>query len=183
MELNIPSLLPARVKLGETEFNRLFLDYYPRICRAAYIITGDRQEAEDLSSETFWRLWSTPPGSSQNIPAWLFRVVTNLAYNAVRTHRRRENRENISYNHGVGIETQSVDELVQLRLNIEAVRNIWKKMDRRDVQVLVLRHSGLAYRDIAAVLSVPISSVGTMLIRAEKKFALLYGGGGGDALQ
>jgi len=44
------------------------------------------------------------------------------------------------------------------------------KMPSRQAQVLVLRHSGLTYAEIAAALDVSARSVGTLLARAERAF-------------
>jgi DNA-directed RNA polymerase specialized sigma24 family protein len=47
--------------------------------------------------------------------------------------------------------------------------------------MLILRHSGLSYKEIAAVMDIAASSVGTLLSRAEKKFETLYRQGEKDA--
>ena len=44
----------------------------------------------------------------------------------------------------------------------------------RAAQLLVLRHSGLSYAEIAQALNVARSSVGTLLARAEKEFERRY---------
>jgi RNA polymerase sigma-70 factor (ECF subfamily) len=47
-------------------------------------------------------------------------------------------------------------------------------MKPRAAQLLILRHSGLSYADIAAALGVAPGSVGTLLARAEKEFERRY---------
>jgi RNA polymerase sigma-70 factor (ECF subfamily) len=47
-------------------------------------------------------------------------------------------------------------------------------MRPREAQLLILRHSGLAYKEIAAALGVAPGSIGTLLARAEKEFERLY---------
>jgi RNA polymerase sigma-70 factor (ECF subfamily) len=47
-------------------------------------------------------------------------------------------------------------------------------MRPRAAQVLVLRHSGLSYAEIAAAMNVAVGSVGTLLARAEKAFERHY---------
>ena len=43
--------------------------------------------------------------------------------------------------------------------------------------MLILRHSGLSYKEIAATLGLAPGSVGALLARAEKEFERLYGRG------
>jgi RNA polymerase sigma-70 factor (ECF subfamily) len=40
----------------------------------------------------------------------------------------------------------------------------------RSAELLILRYSGLAYKEIAATLEIAPASVGTLLARAEKEF-------------
>jgi len=66
--------------MGE-DFARLCEEEWPVVFRTAYLITGDRSEAEDLAQEAFVRAferWSTV--SALDRPqAWLQRVVVNLS--------------------------------------------------------------------------------------------------------
>ena len=178
MEQNIPSLFPVKARLDEAEFNRLFLDYYPKICAVAFRLVGDRDIAEDLAAEAFWKLWTSPPSSQEKIGAWLYRVVTNLGYNVLRASKRRALREQII--HPIIGETQVEGDPqngLARREDVQRVREILRKMPRRDVQLLILRYSGLSYKEIASALSVFPASIGTLLNRAEKKFAFLYSQG------
>jgi len=47
-------------------------------------------------------------------------------------------------------------------------------MRPRSAQVLVLRHSGLSYTEVAEAIGAAPGSVGTLLARAEKEFERLY---------
>ena len=54
------------------------------------------------------------------------------------------------------------------------VRAVLGDMKPRDAQILLLRSSGLAYREIAQALNVGLGSVGTLLARAEAEFERRY---------
>jgi len=170
LELNIPSLFPARARWDEAEYNRIFLEWYPRMCEIAFRIVANRDQAEDLASESFWRLWSSPPAGRENIPGWLYRVTTHLAYNALRAAMRRLHYEQ----HELAADPTGVEEKVSRNEQIQRVRMILHKMPRHDVQLLVLRYSGLSYQEIAAALRLAPSSIGTLLNRAENRFASLH---------
>jgi RNA polymerase sigma-70 factor (ECF subfamily) len=47
-------------------------------------------------------------------------------------------------------------------------------MKPRSAKILVLRHSGLTYAEIAAAIKISPNSVGKLLSRAEKDFELRY---------
>ena len=44
------------------------------------------------------------------------------------------------------------------------------KMNPRQAQLLVMRYSGLAYKDIAQSLNLSPTSIGPLLLRAEREF-------------
>ena len=50
------------------------------------------------------------------------------------------------------------------------VRAVLGALKPREAQLLLLRSSGLAYRELAATLGIAPASVGTLLARAEAEF-------------
>jgi RNA polymerase sigma factor (sigma-70 family) len=54
---------------------------------------------------------------------------------------------------------------------VAAVRRALGRLSLRDRQMLVLRHEGYSYREIADALGIANSSVGTLLVRATAAFA------------
>jgi RNA polymerase sigma-70 factor (ECF subfamily) len=74
-----------------TAFERFCHDEYAGVVRAAYLVTGDRQEALDLAQEAFARAyerWRAVSGY-QEPAAWVRRVAINLAISWRRHERVR----------------------------------------------------------------------------------------------
>jgi RNA polymerase sigma-70 factor (ECF subfamily) len=162
-------------KLNEQEFERLFEDYWQPIYQVMHRLTGDNDDAEDLALETFLRLWNHPPRDTSNPGGWLYRVAMNLGYNALRASKRRQQYENTAGRDALINQSppDPQDEVEQTEMN-DHVRLILGEMLPRDAKLLILRYSGLSYKEIAAVLQVPVSSIGKMLYRAEEKFENLF---------
>jgi RNA polymerase sigma-70 factor (ECF subfamily) len=174
LEQKFKSLLRIGPVFDETEFNQLFLENYPKVVRVADRMLGNPDEAEDLAVEAFWRLWERPPSHKENLSGWLYRVVTHLAYNMIRSKKRRQNYEE-RYDQAVDGETvKTPDQTIEEIQEKAAVRWALGELPRRDAQILILRSSGLSYKEIAASLQISFASVGTLLVRAEKKFETLY---------
>ena len=163
-------------------FEDLFLQHWGRVFGVLFRLTGDRAEAEDLALETFWRLWQRPPAQEQSLGGWLYRVATNLGYNALRAAGRRTH-----YEQNAGRDALDVAEIPNPAGEVERseerarVRQALGQMTPRQSQLLILRHSGLSYQEIAEALNLSPSSVGTLLVRAEKEFIKLYEIGGDHA--
>jgi RNA polymerase sigma-70 factor (ECF subfamily) len=156
-----------------SNFERVFLEQYPRIYALLVRLVGDRAEAEDLALETFWQLHRRPPAvrHSQSLGGWLYRVATNLGLNALRARKRRERYE---------LEA-GTDALMQQSIGDpegdataqeerDRVRQVLGQMDSRQAQLLLMRHSGMAYEELAEALQVSPNSIGTLLVRAEREF-------------
>ena len=64
---------------------------YPFIARAAYLVTGDRQEALDVTQEAFVRAYERWDNVMvmENPDGWLYRVAINLATSSRRRAVRR----------------------------------------------------------------------------------------------
>jgi RNA polymerase sigma-70 factor, ECF subfamily len=164
---------------GETkypEFEALFIAHWQSVFRTLRRLIGDVAEAEDLALETFWRLYQQLPvnRSAFNYGGWLYRVSTNLGLNALRSRKRRKQRElqvgKWEWDSRVG---DPADE-VTAQEDRELVRAILADMDARQAQLLFLRHSGMSYAELAAALDLTPSSVGTLLARAEREFEKRY---------
>lgn len=159
--------------LDEYTYESIISEFYPRIYEVVFRLVGDRDDADDLAAETFWRLWNHPPARNENLAGWLFRVGTRLGYNALRSAHRRINYETKSDDFKINHMPNPALE-VEKRSEQERVRQILCKMHERDVQILTLRYSGLSYKEIALAVNVSPASVGSLLSRAEEKFETLY---------
>jgi RNA polymerase sigma-70 factor (ECF subfamily) len=54
------------------------------------------------------------------------------------------------------------------------VRRVLAELKPRDTKLLVLRHSGLSYKELAVALDLSPGSIGSLLTRAERAFAKRY---------
>jgi RNA polymerase sigma-70 factor (ECF subfamily) len=159
----------------ERAFEAAFAEHYTRVYGVLFRLLGDRAEAEDLTVETFWRLWEHAPRRADNLAGWLYRVAMRLGYNALRASRRRDRYE-LEAGHEALIVNAAPNpaDAVELAQERAAVRAVLDQMKPRDAQLLVLRHSGLSYAEIAAALGLAPGSVGTLLARAETEFELRF---------
>jgi RNA polymerase sigma-70 factor (ECF subfamily) len=171
------ALLVEGLRQGdETSFEVLFHRHYPQVYRLLVRLVGDAAEAEELAQETFVRLYQRPLRRGDNVGGWLYRVATNLGYNALRGCRRRDQREQSVMAETPLTAPSAAAEAERRALQAE-VRATLARMKPQQGQLLLLRHMGLSYRELAEALDVSPNSIGTLLARAEKAFLKAYGRG------
>jgi RNA polymerase sigma-70 factor (ECF subfamily) len=109
------------------------------------------------------------------VGGWLYRVATRTGLNALRARRRRQRYEDqagtLWLERNAPLDPEAATERSEVQRQVRAVL---AGMRPRAAQVLVLRHSGLSYAEIAESLNVAPGSVGTMLARAERAFERRY---------
>ncbi|MBI2864110.1 MAG: sigma-70 family RNA polymerase sigma factor [Chloroflexi bacterium] len=158
-------------------FEEIFARYRHLVYGVLFRMTGDRDEAEELSQEVFLKLYTHRfrSGESHNLQGWLYRVATNLGFNSLRSRQRQRNRlDRLAHErpeHGSGSDP-GVEVLRQEER--DAVRQILATLPERQAACLTLRQMGLSYAEIAQAVGVSPGSVGTLLARAECTFKERY---------
>jgi RNA polymerase sigma factor (sigma-70 family) len=157
----------------EERFRALFGDGFPRLHRYLYRLTGDPALASDLAQEAFVRLYER--GSMPDrVAAWLAAVAHNLS----RNEWRRAGRQRRLLEREAGmVPDQSTPAADAAMLSGERVRQVREALNRlslRDRQMLLLRHEGYSYREIADAMELTPTSVGAMLVRAGEAFKAAY---------
>jgi RNA polymerase sigma-70 factor (ECF subfamily) len=155
----------------------LFREHYGRIVGMLTRLTGDRAHAEEIGSDVFHKLSQRPAllDSRQDLTPWIYRVATNAGFDALRTNSRRRKREDAAGLEGIHAvaSPNALDAMLaeERRGRVRAVLGVLKP---REAQMLLLRSSGMAYRELASALGIEPASVGTMLARAEAEFERRY---------
>ena len=162
----------------ESEFESIFREHFARMVRVIRRVLRSDAEAEEICAEAFLKLYRMGPGDTAEgtAGAWLYRVATRSAIDRLRRHKRRGFEEPLDASRSDiadGLESDPLFRLVREE-RIAEVRFALARLKLEKAQVLLLRHSGLSYEEIAAAMGIKPASVGTMLARAEAEFCMLY---------
>jgi RNA polymerase sigma-70 factor (ECF subfamily) len=152
----------------------LFRQRFASLWRYLDRLTGDPDLAADLAQGAFVRLYQR--GVMPDDPAsWL----VSVAMNAFRdTHRRGVRRAALAsaYRDDVVMQAVPVDasEAVIADESRAHVRRVLDALPERDRMLLLLRHEGYSYRELAGLVGVSETSVGTLLLRATRAFRTTF---------
>lgn len=169
MESRLPNEPEPRAgQSTATTFESFFRSHYSSVVRIAHGVVGDTHTAEDVAQDVFIaaqrRFPEAGTGHWQHAAAWVRVAAVHGGLNAVRGRRRREHHQRRS---PLAMVTQGPDEAALDRAAREEVRAALGRLPERVSTVLVLRHSGLSYAEVADSMGVGVGQVGTMLRRAE----------------
>lgn len=147
---------------------------YTAAFRRALLLTGHRETAEDAAQEAVARLLGQAPGAVRNPGAWLMQVVSRLSYDTLRRRPREVCMAELpEARASAGLATDAADEAIA-RMEAAQVRAALAGLAARDRTLLLLRHSGASYQEIARTIGCAPGSVGTLLARAERRFKVSY---------
>jgi len=129
-------------------------------------------DAQDVVQDAFLQLHKhlTERGAQENIRGWLFRVVHNDARNRQSSYDRRFGRSLEPDFDSVSIGL-TPEQTVLEKEKLRRLGNAMLSLTPCERECLLLRASGLRYREIADVLDLSISTVGDMVDRAIRKLA------------
>jgi len=160
--------VPARETFS---FEAVFHAQYERIARAIFRIVHDPARAEELAVDVFWKFWRTPRAHGEGAGGWLYRTAIRTALNDLRRHNRAISNERL-WNSVTAVDTP--EQAHAAREQQEHVRLVLSALDARQAEMLLLRHSGLSYDEMASALGMNPASVGTLLGRAQHAFRKEY---------
>jgi len=101
----------------------------------------------------------------------MFRVATNLIRDAA---RQSATRRRIMAGAPPPDPAPSPEGEVEQMERVREVRKALEQLAPRDREVLLLRQEGLSYKEIAQVVNVSPTSIGTLLARALQRFEAAY---------
>ncbi|MBV8430644.1 MAG: sigma-70 family RNA polymerase sigma factor [Solirubrobacterales bacterium] len=149
---------------GLAAFEAFFRSHYRPVVRLAQSVVGDSQGAQDVAQDVFLAAYRRFPGDYDQAAGWVRVAAVHTALNVLRGDRRCDKRQ---LQVGVVTPLPSAEETIIERETRADVRRVLRRLPRRSAAILVMRHGGMSYAEIAEALGVKVGHVGTLLRRAE----------------
>ena len=171
MEEPEPAVLRAAMAGDLDAFERLVRMYQPLVWRFLRHLLRDEALAEDVTQETFVRLYQRLPSFRFRckFSSWVFRVARNAGIDAIRSRERRD-RLARALPQPTSAPTPETSAEVQA-----AVDSLTPKLREA---LLLIEVFGLSYREAAEVLRVPDGTVKSRVFQARQRLAAWQSEGG-----
>jgi len=162
-----PAALSPVNQRAADPFERLFVQEYAKVVAIAYRVLADRTAAEDVAQEVFLKFHRSFSPDSERASGWLHAAAVHSALNLIRGERRRARRESAHALDPVQTSIANPEKVIEEAEGRREVRRALRKLAPRTAALLMLRHSGLSYAEVATALGIKVGNVGTLLRRAE----------------
>jgi RNA polymerase sigma-70 factor, ECF subfamily len=143
---------------------------YPQSVRTAYLILGNRLDAEDAVQEAFLRAWKfrNALAKESSFRPWLYRVVVNSCNSKLRQeipHRDRRSEEE-------DMASEATDDRVErLELSHDVASALQDLPDHLRVVIVLRYYADLSERDIALAIGRKPGTVKSRLNEARRRLA------------
>jgi len=167
----------------ETRFNALMEETYRKVYNMAYRLSGNRSDAEDLTQEAYFRAYRSFRDFEGDRPFenWIFRIVTRLFLDLVRSRRRRV--KAVSFDNPVSTSgpsdplyfdmadsSASPEEiLIQGSFNEDLQRALSTLSDEQRLLINLADIEGVPYQEIADLMGKPVGTIRSRLHRTHKQ--------------
>lgn len=163
-------------------FNELMGETYKKVYNMAFRLAGNRNDAEDLTQEAFYRAYRSFGDYEGDRPFenWIFRIVTRLFLDLLRNRRRRvkavsydnplqrEGGDENLYFEVASKEPNPEEELLSGTFS-EDLQQVMNSLSPEQRTLITLADvEGVPYKDIADMLGKPVGTIRSRLHRTHK---------------
>lgn len=157
---------------GQAPLEKVFLEHHQRVFRAAYRVTGNAQDAEDVLQTVFLRLARQGEGAQKvgSLSSYLYRSAVNAALDVIRDRREKVDVGPEALERAGG-EAPDGPDRVQEAAEVRAwLRRALGRLSPQAAEIFTLRYlEGHQNRDIARMLGLSRVAVAVMLHRTRRR--------------
>ncbi len=173
MGLKKPQPVPNRERQLEVEvwFREQYEGNYRSLRRYVARLSGEPAEADDITQEVFAKLWRECERGVEilSVRGWLYRVGSHVVINRFRKSSHAP-KVCMSLDVAGSNAPAAVTDLEREAARRQIVRAALAQLGEPMRQCLLLHHAGLTGREIAQVVGVKSSYVGSLVLRGHERF-------------
>ena len=160
-------------------YEALVREYEKNVYNLALRMTGNSEDAYDMSQEAFLKAYNSLPSfrGESKFSVWLYRIVSNVCLDFLRSRTRKptvslstENDEGEEVELDIADEELTPEKELDKKLTRDAVQRGLRSLPAEHREILLLREiQGLSYEEISETLGLEVGTVKSRIFRARKK--------------
>ena len=164
-------LLIAKLRMRDKEaFAQLYDNYIDRIYRFIYFKVSNKETAEDLTSQTFLKVWQYALDGNIKLGKSLQAFLYTAARNTVIDYYRQNKNKEISLDESEDISVENnIEQSIDQDLQVDEVSKKLKNLKNEYQEIIILYYiNELSIKEIASVLNKKKGTIRVTLHRALK---------------
>jgi RNA polymerase sigma-70 factor (ECF subfamily) len=156
-----------------TDFEALYKNYAPDVFRFAMYLSGNRSDAEDITSETFVRAWTAPERIAMaTVKGYLLAIARNLFLQGLSKRARA-----VPLDERIRDPRPGPDAEAETKAEYHAVMVGLQQLPEADRAALLMSAlEGLPYGEIARALGISLAAVKMKIHRSRLKLSCMEEG-------
>lgn len=162
-------MLAACQNGSDDAFRKLFEQYHKRVLHIAYRLSGNIQEAEDITQEVFIKVFKeiNKFQAAASFYTWLYRITVNLCLDK---KRKRQRREKYHANSGLDSVNNNLDQQIWQDEIQQILQIALTQIKPKLRTVIVLKDiEGLSYGEVAQIVGCSEGTISSRLNRGRKR--------------
>ncbi len=146
-------------------FHQIYKKYSDDIMRFAYWLTGNKDDAKDLTSDAFIRLWTTSSNIEvKTVKMYLITIVRNLYLQKVQKDKKKTVLRDDMHDR-----KESIEKIVENKSDLSHVMTHLQSLPEINRTALLLyAHDEMSYQQIAEFLKISLTNVKITISRTRK---------------
>jgi len=166
--------LVQQVRSGDDDAFRLLVERHSRsLYRAAFRITGNAADADDVVQEAFLRSYRALASfdARATFTTWLHRIAINCALDLIDSRKRRDHRVNDDEDLSLLVSQDAAPDRIVLGGEMQrAIAKAMAELTGNERTAFVLRHfEGMPLEEIGQILGTRLNATKNTVFRAVKK--------------
>jgi len=151
-----------------TDFDALYNTYAPDVFRFAMYLSGNRADAEDITSETFVRAWTAPgPIAMATVKGYLLTIARNLFLHGLRKTSRNVPLDDRMRDSHPGPETEA-----EMKADYRAIVAELQQLPEIDRAALLMSaFEDMTYDEISRALGISVPAIKMKIHRSRLKLS------------
>jgi len=171
---DIPNLITRAANGDPQAFRQIVSQNQRFLYSVAYRFLGNAQDAEDVTQETFVRLWKNLPKYRAEIKltTWLYKIVANLCLDMLKSTQRRQQSAQVDLMEHLVVVNNAADATVHSQELHRIIQEAASKLTPKQKAVFILRDlEDLPVTEVCSILSMSTGNVKSNLYYARQQMS------------
>jgi len=162
-------LIKMVAQKDEKAFSTFFYLYKNRLFYYFYKVLEDQEDAEDLTVETFLRIYKKADSyrGESKVSSWIFGIARRVYLEHIK--QKKHSIKTLEM-----YESDAVDDTPPINADVELVKKAIDKLSPQDREILFLAYyEELPYEEISKVLNIPVGTVKSRVFNAKNRLRII----------